>query len=254
MFPSLFIQLKDICTCNIIYVQSAGQECGCTGRDGRDGVPGATGTTGRDGRDGKVGEPGPIGPPGPQGPPGPLNGGLIYTRWGKTTCPSTSGTQLVYSGRAAGSHYSHKGGGSDILCLPDDPEYSDYAPGVQGSSSIYGVEFHLHAQQPLYDAHHHNMPCAVCCGNRSKVLMIPAKMSCPPGWQREYYGYLMGPHTIYNYRAAFICVDNDPERVQGQYHNNPKSNDPHHVEAMCDGLACPPYDQEKEVTCVVCTN
>ena len=57
-------------TCTIIiYVQSAGQECGCTGRDGRDGVPGATGTPGRDGRDGKVGEPGPM------GPPGPLNGG-----------------------------------------------------------------------------------------------------------------------------------------------------------------------------------
>ena len=108
-----------------------------------------------------MGEPGPMGPPGPQGPPGPLNGGLVYTRWGRTTCPSTSGTQLVYSGsshafhsasyqsafsteytleysgRAAGSHAFHKGGGSDILCMPDDPEYSDYAPGVQGTSSIW---------------------------------------------------------------------------------------------------------------------
>ena len=159
----------------------------------------------------------------------------------------------MYSGRAAGSHYSHKGGGSDILCLPDDPEYSDYAPGVQGHSSIYGVDYWPHKGQPLYDVQQHNMPCAVCSGNRSKVLMIPAKMSCSPGWQREYYGYLMGPHTTGNYRAAFICVDKDPERVPGQYHDNPKSNDPHHVEAMCDGLSCPPYDQEKEVTCVVCT-
>ena len=201
-----------------------------------------------------MGEPGPMGPPGPQGPPGPLNGGLVYTRWGRTTCPSTSGTQLVYSGRAAGSHWGHKGGGSDILCLPDDPEYSDYAPGVQGRSSIYGVEFYTYNIASFSDAHHQNMPCAVCSGNRSKILMLPAKMSCPPGWQREYYGYLMGPHTTGDYRAAFICVDKDPDHVQGQYHNNPKSNNPHHVEAMCDGLACPPYDQEKEVTCVVCTN
>ena len=159
----------------------------------------------------------------------------------------------MYSGRAAGSHYSHKGGGSDILCLPDDPEYSDYAPG-QGVSSIYGVEYWPYEGQPLRHVHLHNMPCAVCSGNRSKVLMIPAKISCPPDWQREYYGYLMGPHTTANYRAAFICVDKDPERVPGQAHRNGHASHPHHVEAKCDGLSCPPYDQEKEVTCVVCTN
>ena len=72
---------------------------------------------------------------------------------------------LVYSGRAAGSHAFHKGGGSDILCLPDDPEYSDYAPGVQGTSSIYGAEYWPTTAQPLNSARQHNMPCAVCCGN-----------------------------------------------------------------------------------------
>ena len=234
---------------------STGQECGCNGRDGRDGVPGATGTPGRDGTDGKKGDPGALGPPGPPGPPGPLSGGVVYTRWGRTTCPSTPGTQLVYSGRAAGSPRNNKGGGSDILCMPDDPEYSEYAAGVQGTSSIYGVEYWPHNGQPLYDFYLHNMPCAVCCGSQSKVLMIPAKMSCPSGWQREYYGYLMAPHSTTNYRSAFTCVDKDPEAVQGQGHaNNPLSNNPHHVEAFCGGLACPPYDQDKEVTCVVCTN
>ena len=72
------------------------------------------------------GDPGIIGPPGPQGPPGPLSGGLVYTRWGRTTCPSTSGTQLVYEGRAAGSKWNAKGGGTDILCMPNNPEYDDY--------------------------------------------------------------------------------------------------------------------------------
>ena len=96
--------------------------CRCTGRDGRDGVAGATGAPGRDGRDGMKGVPGIIGPPGLQGPPGPFNGGLVYTRWGRTTCPSASETQLVYKGRAAGSRWSFKGGGSDMLCMPNDPE------------------------------------------------------------------------------------------------------------------------------------
>ena len=181
-----------------------GQECNCNGCDGRDGVAGATGAPGRDGRDGKKGDPGIIGPPGPQGPPGPFNGGLVYTRWGNTTCPSTSGTELVSEGRAAGTTYFVKGGGSDILCMPNDPEYDDYAAGVQGYSSITGVEYFPYGG-PLNTVQSDNMPCAVCRGIRSKVLMIPAKMTCPPQWQKEYAGYLMAPHATGNYRAAFMC-------------------------------------------------
>ena len=238
-----------------IFPYTTGQVCGCiNGRDGRDGVTGATGAPGRDGTDGMMGDPGIICPPGPQGPPGPFNGGLVYTRWGRTTCPSTSGTELVYEGRAAGSSSYIKGGGSDILCIPNDPEYDDYAAGVQGTSTIYGVEYWPTSEQPLHDVRQHNMPCAVCCGNRSKVLMIPAKMTCPPQWQKEYAGYLMGPHTTGNYRAAFVCVDKDPEAVPGQAaQSHPLSNNPHHVEVSCNGLSCPPYDQNKEITCVVCT-
>ena len=37
----------------------------------------------------------------PQGPPGPRSGGVVYTRWGKTSCKNVSGTQLVYVGRVA---------------------------------------------------------------------------------------------------------------------------------------------------------
>ena len=95
----------------------------------RDGCDGRDGALGRDGRDGERGHPGPVDPSGPQGPPGPPNGGMVYTCWGRTTCPLTSGTQLVYEGKAAGSRYNHKGGSSDILCMPED---LNYAPGVQG--------------------------------------------------------------------------------------------------------------------------
>ena len=223
------------------------------GRDGRDGVAGSTGTPGRDGRDGERGDPGLMGPPGSQGPPGTPIGGLVYTRWGRTTCPPTSGTQLVYEGRATGSRWNHKGGGSDILCMPEDPEYLAYAPGVQGHSLIYGAEYWGRPGQPLGSVHQHNMPCAVCSGTKTRVLMIPAKVNCPPQWQREYYGYLMAPHSTGNYRASFICVDKDPELVPGEAGNVDGSNDPHHIEATCDGLLCPPYDPQKELTCVVCT-
>ena len=95
--------------------------------------------------------------------------------------------------------------------------------------------------------------------------MISAKMSCPPDWQREYYGYLMGPETTTNYICIVLHSYPDmcgqrPRMCTRSYHDNPVSNNPHHVEAicdveaMCDGLACPPYDQEKEVTFVVRSN
>lgn len=184
--------------------------------------------------------------PPPTTPP-PVNGGVVYTRWGRTTCPPTPGTQLVYSGRAAGGYYRY---GSDVLCMPDDPRYSKYAPGVQGYGMVYGMEYHSEPNQPLHHVLYHNMPCAVCCGNRSKVLMVPAKRLCPPGWKREYYGYLMAP----NYHdASFFCVDHWPESVPGQNEFGGKAHAVH-VEAHCNGLDCSHYDPEKELTCVVCTN
>lgn len=39
----------------------------------------------------------------------------------------------MYSGRVGGSHYYFTGGAADYLCLPDDPEYSDFTPGYGGN-------------------------------------------------------------------------------------------------------------------------
>ena len=49
---------------------------------------------------------------------------MAYTRWGKNTCPSVSGTTLVYAGRAGGTGYGDKGGAANYLCMPDDPDIS----------------------------------------------------------------------------------------------------------------------------------
>ena len=65
---------------------------GRDGRDGRDGVPGSRGSQGQRGEQGVT------------GPPGPRNGGVVYTRWGKSSCPNVSGTTLVYAGRVGGTY------------------------------------------------------------------------------------------------------------------------------------------------------
>ena len=118
---------------------------GRDGRDGQPGAPGAEGVPGRDGRhgrDGSTGMQGPPGPPGVQGPPGTTLAGTIYTRWGSSTCPNVTGTELIYSGITAGTHYNI-GGGTEYLCMPDDPEYGTFTSGIQGLSRLYSTEYEL---------------------------------------------------------------------------------------------------------------
>ena len=67
-------------------------------------------------------------------------GHLHQVHGGRTTCPDTEGTELVYTGTAAGTGYSKTGGTSDYFCLPAVPEYLNNQSGVQGHSSIEGAE------------------------------------------------------------------------------------------------------------------
>ena len=229
---------------------------GRDGRDGRDGEPGPRGLQGRDGKNGlngERGEKGEKGDMGEQGPPGPSSGGVTYVRWGRTTCPNTTGIELVYAGRAAGTHYSHGGGTNDHLCLPEEPQYLAYGPGVHGRSPIHGVEYQTANNQPLGHVHDRYVPCVVCHSTlRESVLMIPARISCPATWTLEYSGYLMTERKTYHGRTSAECVDKDPETVSGEVTGTGRALF-HFTEATCNGLKCPPYVTEKELTCAVCT-
>ena len=127
------------------------------GRDGLDGLSGPTGPAGNDGRNGERGETGPMGPP---GPPGPSSGGATYIRWGRTVCPSEAGTELVYEGIAAGTHYNTKGGSATHLCLPKEPAYSNYHTVIH-NNPLHGIEYQ-HPDAIDSNLHDHNAPCAVC--------------------------------------------------------------------------------------------
>ena len=174
---------------------------------------------------------------------------MVYTRWGNSGCPNITGTELVYTGRAGGSFWNQPGGGANYICLPMDPEYNLLSRGgVQGESPVWGAEY----EQPLVGAHNHNVPCAVCHGTtRETVLMIPAKTSCPTSWTKEYDGYLMSEH-INHYRRMFVCIDSAQESFPG---TGAQTNGAlfYHTEADCTNLPCPPYNNEQELNCVVCT-
>ena len=252
---------------------------GSVGLPGVRGPLGLTGETGAKEKQGKKGNPGPLGFPGPEGPAGEkgekgeqgyrglsgtvvpvVNCGQTYVRWGRTTCPGNQSTELVYSGRAAGSWYSKTGGATNYLCMPDNPDYLQYDSSVQGHNYVYGVEYDPISGQPLNvnpNVRGHNVPCAVCMAvSRCSLLMIPGKTSCPVSWTREYYGYLMSAYKQYHaLSTTYECVDKDPESVPGLNAAGWTSGGGifGHVEASCNGMACPPYVAGRELTCVVCT-
>ena len=224
---------------------------GRDGRDGRDGTPGAAGPQGPRGERGLTGAPGTPGTRGPAGPPGPRSGGVTYIRWGKSSCPNVTGTELIYAGRTGGTFYSKTGGGSNYLCMPDTPQYTlRYTPGSQSYSEVHGTEY----EHPVVGTYEHNVPCAVCyASTRVAVFMLPARTSCPTGWTREYYGYLMSSNQSgSHYRTSFECVDKDQESLPGSQANTNGAVF-YHVEANCNGLPCPPYNNYKELNCAVCT-
>ncbi len=232
---------------------------------GKDGLPGPAGEKGDKG---DIGVQGPVGlqgaegeqgPPGIQGPPGPSSGGAVYTRWGRTVCPDTSGTELVYKGLAAGNGHLRQGGGANYLCTPEQPQYLSsvipkYADEDFALSYLYGTEYQVPGFNGL--PQYNNVPCAVCYNSqRSSKLMIPGRITCPQSWTEEYEGYLMSErsHEAHKNSKVYECVDKDGEAVPGQAGSSDAAR-MDLVGAVCNvGLPCPPYVTNRPITCVVCT-
>ena len=169
-----------------------------------------------------------------------------YVRFGKSTCPNNPGTSQVYNGYTSGTSWNTQGGASNFLCLPSTPEYG--VSGVNTDSILYGAEY----ESGFFMTQNENIPCAVCSvSNRPEVIMIPAKVNCPTSWTREYFGYLHSENQG-NARSSFICVDEDMEFIDGKT-GNQVGSDLWIVEASCVSLPCPPYNEEAEMSCVVCS-
>ena len=186
-----------------------------------------------------VGRPGPKGDEGPQGPKGQEGsagenyiGGSIYTRWGRTTCNST-GTELVYAGTAAGTKWDHKGGGANLLCLPENPVYETFSIGASDKhiARLGPVEAHpcvTLGSTPSGLEWNDNAPCAVCRTTRPTTIMIPATINCPSGWTREYYGYLMTSDEDEN-RGIFVCLDRFAQEIPDSSGQTDVAHDLFHV-------------------------
>ena len=180
--------------------------------------------------------------------------GTTYTRWGHDACPSTA--TLIYKGAMAGAYFEHKGAGSNHLCMPFDPEYDpDIGNTNAGGSYIYGSEYQsVNPLNPRKDSiEDRNIPCAVCrVQMRATTVMVPAHRTCPVGWTREYYGFLMGAHNSHGKRD-YICMDREFKTLPG-HAGDQKGNQLYSVGATGGyGLDFPPFLSSKPLTCTVCS-
>ena len=239
------------------------------GRDGRDGLPGPPGPPGPPGIPGAAGTPGVaaidlryVQPPTADTPttmtppttppPPPVGRGVTYIRWGRTSCPTMDGTEDVYNGIAAGSYYTHTGGGSNYICMVKEPRYHPGA-GTNGGSYIYGTEYET-GGRGLNSLDQDNVPCAAChVTTRSAQLMIPGTDQCPGGWTSEYAGWLMSEYHDHKGRTMYVCVDKNAQALPGLGADNSVAL-LYHTSVSCNyGIPCPPYVHFKDLACVVCT-
>ncbi|GIY91671.1 uncharacterized protein CEXT_742611 [Caerostris extrusa] len=182
-----------------------------------------------------------------------------YTRWGSKECPSSPMMFKLHTGYMASTTSRGIGGGSDYLCLPDNPEFSENQPdfGNKESTVVTGVKYGLMDDHPFQE---HNarifpgkgIPCALChMTNRTLVHVFPAENECPDEWIYEYSGYLMAGTNI---PGTHICLNDPPV----SYEELAEETQSHtltivHVSDKDGGLPKPPYEKKAAIKCVVCS-
>ena len=180
-------------------------------------------------------------------------GGVTYTRWGKNRC--RRGSQLIYSGLVGGGFYTQTGNGASYMCLPRNPQYLSTQT-IPAASYIYGAEFETGNRIFSKRTHDYNVPCAVCfTPKKTTNLVIPARLSCPRGWWREYYGYYMSSYYGHKQNVNPVCVDVNPDLVPGSQSNR-NGILFYFMRVICNyGLPCSSraYITNRAITCAVCS-
>ena len=192
-------------------------DTGATGGRGPPGPRGGNGATGPKGLKGQRGNPG-LGQKGQRGEPGYSNcrlistpcyrkkrsvrtsddntveintPGVVYTRWGESSCPGNE-TKTVFSGRIASTMAANH------LCLPShyDHQHDETEPASRQANTEATTTATLYTS---------DVPCTVCLAlKQSTVLTVPAKVTCPLGWTREYHGFVMNGSSE---DGQYHCMD-----------------------------------------------
>jgi len=175
---------------------------------------------------------------------------------------------MLSSGHMAGRHVREGGGGSNFLCLPEEPQWNNQSSAGEATGWLYGVEYGFDGDRASFfstlNTGGHRLqrtpvPCAVCyVSQRSASVMMPASTSCPVGWTREYGGYIMSEHSFSEntprhprHATSFTCIDQAPEIATGGVSRHNVAI--HVVRLGCGTLPCSKYPDDWVLVCIVCS-
>jgi hypothetical protein len=82
--------------------------------------------------------------------------------------------------------------------------------------------------------------------------MIPGTNVCTSGWTKQYDGFLVAAWHSRPSRTEYVCVDSV---MEGRPGSNANLNGAlfYFTQTKCGSLPCGPYQNNKIVTCVVCS-
>ncbi|XP_069104556.1 uncharacterized protein [Argopecten irradians] len=158
-------------------------------------------------------------------------------------------------GTASGSHFDHTGAAAEYVCMPDDPIWGPHKNLLYGDriAFMYGAEYEQPAAMFGLPSTVENVPCAVCFTNQySTLIMIPGRTKCYSGWTEVYHGDLTSGYHGHKAASQYACVDKDPQAIPGGGSQDDGSKLFYGVKAKCGALPCPPYEDGKFLSCVVC--
>ena len=107
---------------------------------------------------------------------------------------------------------------------------------------------------------HYRLYMTTMCLVRFASLQCEKLCSCfqpnprvlPPGLWSTLATLMSAHYTSNHHRTMYECVDKDPDCIPGSAGSTDGALF-YHTEAKCNGMPCPPYDPQKELTCAVCT-
>ena len=150
-----------------------------------------------------------------------------------------------------GNNYATSGGGTEYLCLPQNVTWGEHGHSDSQNGQLYSVEYELNVGVNLKRVYNTNAPCCLCKTNFATTVMIPGRVTCYPGWSLQYMGYL-GAGQRHETATNYVCVDSNPESLPGSGGNDDEAI-VHNVEIQCGALPCPPYVNNRQLACVVCS-
>ena len=146
--------------------------------------------------------------------------------------------------------FTHNGGGSNYICLPDDPIYGTKSKSqVSEAGYVYSAEYETNFFAA--NSNDEDVPCAVCSTADPATMMIPGRNACYQGWTTQYKGYLASSSYIHVTQYNYICMDENVKFINGGA-QNAYGAEFYSVIGKCRPLNCPPYREGEPLSCAVC--